>query len=83
MLHQVQQAYYGEDEAAKQSLETLKDYSAQELMNIDYTDGQYSDNERYANAEKSVDSLIDSYKQMGMSEMEAQAAAESLIMVIE
>lgn len=82
MLHQVQQAYYGEDEAAKQSLETLKDYSAQELMNIDYTDGQYSDNERYANAEKSVDSLIDSYKQMGMSEMEAQAAAESLIMVM-
>lgn len=83
MLHQVQQAYYGEDEAAKQSLETLKDYSAQELMNIDYTDGQYSDNERYANAEKSVDSLIDSYKQMGMSEMEAQAAAESLIMVMD
>ena len=82
MLHQVQQAYYGEDEAAKQSLETLKDYSAQELMNIDYADGQYSDNERYANAEKSVDSLIDSYKQMGMSEMEAQAAAESLIMVM-
>lgn len=82
MLHQVQQAYYGEDEAAKQSLETLKDYSAQELMNIDYTDSQYSDNERYANAEKSVDSLIDSYKQMGMSEMEAQAAAESLIMVM-
>lgn len=82
MLHQVQQAYYGEDEAAKQSLETLKDYSAQELMNIDYTDGQYSDNERYANAEKFVDSLIDSYKQMGMSEMEAQAAAESLIMVM-
>ena len=82
MLHQVQQAYYGEDEAAKQSLETLKDYSAQELMNIDYTDGQYSDNERYANAEKSVDSLIDSYKQMGMSEMEAQAAAKSLIMVM-
>lgn len=83
MLHQVQQAYYGEDEAAKQSLETLKDYSAQELMNIDYTDGQYSDNERYANAEKSVDSLIDSYKQMGMSEMEAQVAAESLIMVMD
>lgn len=83
MLHQVQQAYYGEDEAAKQSLETLKDYSAQELMNIDYTDGQYSDNERYANAEKSVDSLINSYKQMGMSEMEAQAAAESLIMVMD
>lgn len=83
MLHQVQQAYYGEDEAAKQSLETLKDYSAQELMNIDYTDGQYSDNERYANAEKSVDSLIDRYKQMGMSEMEAQAAAESLIMVMD
>lgn len=83
MLHQVQQAYYGEDEAAKQSLETLKEYSAQELMNIDYTDGQYSDNERYANAEKSVDSLIDSYKQMGMSEMEAQAAAESLIMVMD
>lgn len=83
MLHQVQQAYYGEDEAAKQSLETQKDYSAQELMNIDYTDGQYSDNERYANAEKSVDSLIDSYKQMGMSEMEAQAAAESLIMVMD
>ena len=83
MLHQVQQAYYGEDEAAKQSLETLKDYSAQELMNINYADGKYSDNEQYANAEKSVDALIDSYKQMGMSEMEAQAAAESLIMVMD
>ena len=81
MLHQVQQAYYGEDEAAKQSLNTLKDYTAQQLLGINYGDGEYD--EKYANAEKSVDGLIDSFKQMGMSEMEAQSAAEALITVMD
>lgn len=77
MLHNVQDAYYCEDEAARQSLDTLKDYSAQELLGINYGDGKYD--EQYADAEKAVDGLVSNFKEMGMSEMDAQTAAEALI----
>ena len=80
-LHKVHEAYYGTDEAAKESLNTLKDYSAEQLKSIQYGDGMYDAN--LGDAEKSVDSLMKQFQLMGMSEVDAQTAAEQFIQVMD
>lgn len=80
-LHNVQEAYYGEDEAAKQSLDSLKDYTAQDLLGINYGDGKYDEN--FADAEKAVDGLVKQFQDAGLSEQDAQLAAEGLIQVLD
>ena len=80
-LHGVQEAYFGTDKAAKESLNSLKDYSAQELLGINYGDGQYD--EQFADAEKSVDGLVKQFQDAGMAEKDAQLAAQGLIQVMD
>lgn len=69
-LHLVQEAYYSTDEAQKEVLNSLKDYTAEELHAIDYTDGAYSKtSERAVEAEKAVDKLCKTY---GLTSEQAQ-----------
>lgn len=52
-LHLVQEAYYGDDKAIKKALSSLKKFNYEQLKDIDFNDGQWSE------GEKEVEGLLD------------------------
>ena len=45
-LHLVQEAYYGDDKAIKKTLSSLKKFNYEQLKDIDFNDGQWSEGEK-------------------------------------
>lgn len=79
-LHSVQEAYYLGDDATKQSLTTLQDYTAEELRAIDLTDnfqtdmeGQFVDLMKSLNiSEDQVEQFINVLEDMGLLKIEPE-----------